>query len=69
MCAFLGVPVPVGEPFPHVNDSADFSRRQRDQYRHIARKLLPVLGVAVARGATGVILGLSRRRERRPGRD
>jgi hypothetical protein len=36
LCVFLGVPVPVDEPFPHVNDAADFTRRQRDQYRHIA---------------------------------
>ena len=61
LCTFLGVPVPAGEPFPHVNDTADFSRRQRDQYRQIARMLLPALGVAVAGGAAGLILGLSRR--------
>ena len=24
LCAFLGVPVPKGESFPHVNDSAEF---------------------------------------------
>jgi len=24
LCAFLGVPVPEGEPFPHVNDTAEF---------------------------------------------
>ena len=48
LCAFLGVPVPADEPFPHVNDAADFSRRQRDQYRHIARMLLPAVGIAIA---------------------
>jgi hypothetical protein len=69
LCAFLGVPVPAGEPFPHVNDTADFSRRQREQYLHIARMLLPALGAAVAGGAAGLILGLSRRRERRSARD
>jgi hypothetical protein len=68
LCAFLGVPVPMGEPFPHVNDTADFSRRQRDQYRHIARMLLPALA-AVAGGAAGLILGLSRRRGRRSASD
>jgi hypothetical protein len=68
LCAFLGVPVPVGEPFPHLNDAADFSSRQRDQYRHIARRLLPALGAAVAGGAAGLILGLSRRRGRQPAR-
>jgi hypothetical protein len=68
LCAFLGVPVPVGEPFPHVNDAADFSRRQREQYQHIAHMLLPALGAAIAGGVAGLILGLSRRRERRSAR-
>jgi hypothetical protein len=68
LCTFLGVPVPAGEPFPHVNDAADFSRRQRDQYLHIARLLLPALGAAAA-GAVVLILSLSRRRERRSARD
>jgi hypothetical protein len=68
LCAFLGVPVPMGEPFPHVNDSADFSRRQRDQYQHIARMLLPALGAVVA-VAAALAFGLSRRRERRSARD
>ena len=63
LCAFLGVPVPAGEPFPHVNDAADFSRRQRDQYRHIARMLLPALGAA-AGGAAALILALERRERR-----
>ena len=44
LCALLGVPDPAGEPFPHVKDVIDFSRRQREQYRHIARMLLPALG-------------------------
>jgi len=64
LCAFLGVPVPAGKPFPHVNDMADFSRRQREQYLHIARMLLPALGAAVAGGAAGLILALSRRGRR-----
>jgi hypothetical protein len=68
LCAFLGVPVPVGEPFPHVNDAADFSRRQRAQYQHIARMVLSALG-AVAAGAAVLIFGLSRRRGRRLARD
>jgi hypothetical protein len=62
LCAFLGVPVPAGEPFPRLNDAADFSRRQRDQHRHIARMLLPALGAATAGGAAGLALGLSQRR-------
>src|SRR5918995_6544270 len=63
LCAFLGVPAPPGEPFPHVNDAIDFSRRQRDQYRHIAHMLLPALGAAAA-GAAVLALSLSRRRGR-----
>ena len=27
LCAFLGVPVPEGKPFPHVNDTAEFRSR------------------------------------------
>lgn len=31
LCAFLGTPVPVGEPFPHVNDTPAFQRRAWDE--------------------------------------
>jgi hypothetical protein len=68
LCAFREVPVPAGEPFPHLNDAADFSRRQRDQYWHIARMLLPALGAATAGGAAGLALGLSRRRGKQSAR-
>ena len=27
LCAFLGVPVPEGKPFPHVNDAIEFRAR------------------------------------------
>ena len=27
LCAFLGVPVPEGKPFPHLNDAAEFRAR------------------------------------------
>ena len=27
LCAFLGVPAPEGEPFPHVNDAEEFRSR------------------------------------------
>lgn len=64
LCAFLGVPEPVGEPFPHVNDAADFDRRQRDQYLFIARSLWPAAAAAVAGGVTGVLLGSIPRRRR-----
>jgi hypothetical protein len=29
LCAFLGVPVPEGEPFPRLNDTATFLERER----------------------------------------
>ena len=44
-------PGSAGEPFPHVNDATDFARRQQDQYRHIARMLLPALAATAAGGA------------------
>ena len=57
LCAFLGVPVP-NEPFPHVNESADFNRRLRAELLSIARR-----GVAVASAAGAVVaLGLTLRR-------
>lgn len=73
LCAFLGVPVPAGEPFPHVNDSADFNRRQREQFLTIARALLPAFGFAMAGGAVAVVLGraqrATRKNEQRPASD
>jgi hypothetical protein len=54
LCRFLGVAAPEGEPFPHVNDAADFSRRQQEQYQAIARALLPVIGAIVV--ALAVVL-------------
>jgi hypothetical protein len=69
LCTFLGVPIPTSEPFPHVNDAADFNRRQRDQYLHIARMLLPALGAGAAGGATALALGFSHRGGKRSPRD
>lgn len=31
LCAFLGVPVPAGEAFPHLNDTAEFKSDERKQ--------------------------------------
>lgn len=74
LCAFLGVPIPAGEPFPHVNDAADFAHRQRDQYLHIARALLPALAAMIAGGVAASVIGRgrveeSRSREVAPWRD
>jgi hypothetical protein len=65
LCAFLGVPVPEGEPFPHVNDSADFARRQGAQYVRLGRALLPAVGFAMAGAVLGLVFGLNRRRANR----
>lgn len=35
LCAFLGVPVPPGKPFPNLNDAAQF----RGRIRHIAGRI------------------------------
>ena len=35
LCAFLGVPVPPGKPFPNLNDAAQF----RGRIRRIARSI------------------------------
>jgi hypothetical protein len=57
LCAFLGVPVPQGVPFPHLNDTAEFRRRI-----HIIRTIAYGLPVAVATLALGAILALRFRR-------
>lgn len=64
LCAFLGVSVP-DEPFPHLNDGAEFSRR-------IRQRLVPAVA-AIAGGAALAIGGLvaaaraSRERPSHPG--
>ena len=67
LCAFLGVPVPEAEPFPHVNDAESFRKRIEERF---ARTLLPMaLTVALAAGlaALGWAAWRSRRRrEERP---
>ena len=48
LCAFLGVPVPVGVPFPHVNDTEEFRSRIGKMAR-IARAVgYAALGLAVS---------------------
>jgi hypothetical protein len=67
LCAFLGVPVPEGEPFPHVNDAADFERRQRKLLQWVVLGLVTVLG-AVA-GMIGLVRVLKRGSAKTSGRD
>jgi nitrate reductase NapE component len=68
LCAFLGLRAPAGEPFPHVNDAADFRRRQRAQYQAIARALVPAIAVAMVGGVLGLAAWLIREREIRSAR-
>ena len=52
LCSFLNVPVPADQPFPHVNDTAEFQR----QFANRARTLRPALAACVAL-ATLIALG------------
>jgi hypothetical protein len=48
LCAFLDVPVPTGEPFPHVNDAASFQRRIRQRVAQTALRLARPVVLAAA---------------------
>ena len=50
LCAFLGVPVPEGKPFPHLNDAAEFRARIERGAR-----ILRIIGYA-ALGAAALVL-------------
>ena len=50
LCAFLGVPVPEGKPFPHLNDAAEF----RARIERVAR-IVRTIGYA-ALGAAALVL-------------
>lgn len=57
LCDFLGVLVPEGEPFPHVNDAADFAKQHRAQNSQFARALAPVAGFVIAGGVLALAFG------------
>ena len=50
LCAFLGVPVPEGKPFPHLNDAAEFRARIER-----AARIVRTIGYA-ALGAAALVL-------------
>ncbi len=51
LCSFLGVPVPEGRPFPHLNDAEEFRSRIRRTAFVIRAVAYTVLGaVALALG-------------------
>lgn len=57
LCAFLGVEVPEGEPFPHLNDTEIFRRRVRVSmtiaaFGLLGGALLAVLGLILLRRRT-----------------
>ncbi|PNH10457.1 hypothetical protein TSOC_002800 [Tetrabaena socialis] len=54
LCAFLGAPVPADQPFPHVNDKEDFSKRllgARRQRVLLYRGVIAACNAAVAAAA------------------
>ncbi|KAG2486293.1 hypothetical protein HYH03_014998 [Edaphochlamys debaryana] len=66
LCAFLGKPVPQGEPFPNVNDKEDF-KRNTQALRDLAGRLQAearlwraAVAVAAAAGAVGVAVAVVR---------
>ncbi|MDQ2653616.1 MAG: sulfotransferase family protein [Chloroflexota bacterium] len=52
LCAFLGKPVPQGEPFPHVNDTRAFQRRARDEALRQGLRF----GAPTLAGAAGLVV-------------
>ena len=54
LCAFLGVPVPEGKPFPHLNDTVEFrSRIQR------TAQILRAVGYAIVAVLTVILASLA----------
>jgi hypothetical protein len=62
LCAFLGVPVPAGESFPHVNDAASF--QQRIQGRFAQELLARARPIAAAVAVLGALFWMARRARR-----
>jgi hypothetical protein len=65
LCRFLDVPVPAGEPFPHINSATEYGRFEPRHIRALVRAVLPPLGAAAGGGAAGLALGRALRRVRR----
>ena len=59
LCAFLDVPVPDGEPFPHVNDMESFQKHIQER---VARSLVHLAGLLILRvGALVAFIWIARR--------
>jgi hypothetical protein len=54
LCAFLGVPVPDGKPFPHVNDAVEF----RSRIQRVAR-IVRTVGYSVVGIIALILVGLA----------
>ena len=65
LCAFLGVPIPEGEPFPHVNDAESFQQRIQERLAQSLFRLARPAAVGLAGLVT--LLWIARRalRQRR----
>jgi hypothetical protein len=61
LCEFLDVPVPE-EPFPHVNDTAEFRRHQQLRMLRAALPVALAAAAAVGIAAATVTAGLRRKR-------
>jgi Sulfotransferase domain len=62
LCSFLGVPVPEGKPFPHLNDAAEFRariERGTRAVRTIGCVALVMAALAAAALGVAVILALA----------
>ncbi|MCC6313356.1 MAG: sulfotransferase family protein [Thermomicrobiales bacterium] len=59
LCRFLGVPVP-DEPFPHLNDAAEFERLVRQQLAPVAAVV--AAGAVLTAGALAALLRAAARR-------
>lgn len=64
LCAFLGVPVPKGKPFPRVNDTASFNARIAD-FEGKMRLVMLAAGTVVM-ALTAGLLWLGYRWQHRP---
>jgi hypothetical protein len=47
LCSFLGVPIPEDQPFPHLNDAAEFQARIRKGKRNLWIIALTIVGTVV----------------------
>jgi hypothetical protein len=63
LCEFLGIPVPDGEPFPHVNDTEEFQKRVQERIQErFARSIMRLAGiVAGGMAALAILVWIGRR--------